>query len=84
MLTRNYKKILLITICFICSQFNDTKATTYNIDLTSAHEAGVIIIKLKSNMHEQCELHKINNQKLNDCLNGMQAFLKNFRFIKNP
>ena len=86
MLTRNYKKILLITICFICSQFNDTKATTYNIDLTSAHEAGVIIIKLKSNMHEQCELHKINNQKLNDCLNGMQALLisKKFPLHKKP
>jgi subtilisin family serine protease len=50
------------------------------VDLNAAHEAGIVIIKVKAHLSPQCELYKINNVKISACLGNLQAKEVNKKF----
>ena len=80
MVTKTSRKLLFLAINFLCLQLLHTKATNFMVDLNAAHEAGIVIIKVKAHLTPQCELYKINNVKISACLGNLQAKEVNKKF----
>jgi serine protease len=80
MLTITSRRFLILVINLLCLQLWNANAATYSVDLNSPHEAGIVIIKLKKHLSEQCERHQIKNVKINACLNTLNAIQLNRKF----
>jgi len=73
MVTNRSKKIVILAINFLCLQLWNANANKFPLDLNSPHQAGVVIVKVKTNLRQQCKLNEIENEKINACLSSLQA-----------
>jgi serine protease len=84
-------KILRISLLLCTIILSDLTAginpkSNFPINLSSPHEAGIVIFKVKKHLRDACKLNSINNTKLNECLNALGQFnlVKKFPLHEAP
>ncbi len=73
MVTIISRRFVILAINFLCLQLWNANAANPTVDLNSPHEAGIVIIKVKKHVSEQCELHQIKNVKINASFNTLNV-----------
>lgn len=86
MIRINFNKFVLLAFSLMCLQLLEAKAGQFIIDVDAPHESGVIIFKVKEHVSSQCQSDRINNAKINACLNTVPLLKlsKKFPFHKKP
>jgi serine protease len=80
MKTKRFRRLVFLAINLLCLQLFNASATKFIVDLNAPHEAGILIVKVKKHLSQQCEMQKIDNTKINSCLNALQTIKVNKKF----